>query len=165
MKTTRSLFAGQPGTQRPINRNTSASKSVLRRWLSLADGDVGIISECLSKKWGFLTPAYNMLFALNALQICSTAAAAIVLTMDSNGSIYTDTNQRINQGIVPTKAVDTTAAGDTFNGNLLQAVWQKNRLVMHSKLQLRRPPLRLVVRGQCVRCHGSKKHRSCLIYK
>lgn len=42
--------------------------------------------------------------------------AAIVLTLGSKGSIYADGKQRIRQQAYRVKAVDTTAAGDTFTG-------------------------------------------------
>lgn len=42
--------------------------------------------------------------------------AAVVLTLGSQGSVYADAGQRIHQDIYKVKAVDTTAAGDTFTG-------------------------------------------------
>lgn len=42
--------------------------------------------------------------------------AAVVLTLGSKGSVYADAGQRIHQDIYKVKAVDTTAAGDTFTG-------------------------------------------------
>ena len=42
--------------------------------------------------------------------------AAIVLTLGSKGSIYADGTQKIRQQAYRVKAVDTTAAGDTFTG-------------------------------------------------
>ena len=40
----------------------------------------------------------------------------LLLTLGSRGCIYDDGTQRISQGVYRTKAVDTTAAGDTFTG-------------------------------------------------
>ena len=40
----------------------------------------------------------------------------LLLTLGSRGCIYDDGTQRITQGVYRTKAVDTTAAGDTFTG-------------------------------------------------
>lgn len=40
----------------------------------------------------------------------------IVLTLGSNGSIYSDTNAKIYQAAFEVDTVDTTAAGDTFMG-------------------------------------------------
>lgn len=42
--------------------------------------------------------------------------AAVVLTLGSKGSVYADAGQRIYQNIYKVRAVDTTAAGDTFTG-------------------------------------------------
>lgn len=42
--------------------------------------------------------------------------AKIVLTLGSEGVVYRDKNQTCRQGIFKVKAVDTTAAGDTFTG-------------------------------------------------
>ena len=42
--------------------------------------------------------------------------AAIVLTLGSQGSIYADRSQQFPQVVYKVKAVDTTAAGDTFTG-------------------------------------------------
>lgn len=42
--------------------------------------------------------------------------AKVVLTLGEHGSIYQDSSKRCKQEIYKTKAVDTTAAGDTFTG-------------------------------------------------
>lgn len=42
--------------------------------------------------------------------------AKVVLTLGSDGSVFYDGTQKIRQGIYKVKAVDTTAAGDTFTG-------------------------------------------------
>lgn len=42
--------------------------------------------------------------------------AKVVLTLGSDGSVFYDGAQKIRQGIYKVKAVDTTAAGDTFTG-------------------------------------------------
>lgn len=46
----------------------------------------------------------------------------IVLTMGKNGSYYCFGNEEIHQDIFPVKAVDTTAAGDTFTGYFLAGI-------------------------------------------
>ncbi|MCR5627196.1 MAG: ribokinase [Lachnospiraceae bacterium] len=43
-------------------------------------------------------------------------SAKIVLTLGGDGSVYTDSENTYKQGIFKVKAVDTTAAGDTFSG-------------------------------------------------
>lgn len=47
---------------------------------------------------------------------------AIVLTMGKNGSYYCDGKEAFHQDIFPVKAVDTTAAGDTFTGYFLAGI-------------------------------------------
>ncbi len=45
--------------------------------------------------------------------------AKIVLTLGKDGAVYADKDQKHFQPIFPVKAVDTTAAGDTFTGYFL----------------------------------------------
>ena len=45
--------------------------------------------------------------------------ARIVLTLGKDGAVYADREQKHFQPIFPVKAVDTTAAGDTFTGYFL----------------------------------------------
>lgn len=45
--------------------------------------------------------------------------AKIVLTLGKDGAVYADARQKYYQPIFPVKAVDTTAAGDTFTGYFL----------------------------------------------
>ena len=45
--------------------------------------------------------------------------ARIVLTLGKDGAVYADKTQRYHQPSFPVKAVDTTAAGDTFTGYFL----------------------------------------------
>ena len=45
--------------------------------------------------------------------------AKIVLTLGKDGAMYAEGDQRVYQPIFPVKAVDTTAAGDTFTGYFL----------------------------------------------
>jgi len=45
--------------------------------------------------------------------------ARIVLTLGKDGAVYADARQKVFQPIFPVKAVDTTAAGDTFTGYFL----------------------------------------------
>ena len=48
----------------------------------------------------------------------------IVLTVGRNGSYFRNGTQRLHVPAVPVKAVDTTAAGDTFTGYFLAAIAQ-----------------------------------------
>lgn len=49
----------------------------------------------------------------------------IVLTLGSQGSLYGYKNERQSQGIYPVKAVDTTAAGDTYTGYFIGEIANK----------------------------------------
>ena len=46
----------------------------------------------------------------------------VVLTLGSRGSVYKDSERLIHQGIYKVKAVDTTAAGDSFTGFFLALI-------------------------------------------
>ena len=48
--------------------------------------------------------------------------AEFVLTLGSDGAVYYDGKEKVFQEIFPVKAVDTTAAGDTFSGFFLASV-------------------------------------------
>lgn len=48
-----------------------------------------------------------------------TIPSAFVLTLGDKGAIYADKNTLYRVNAVPVKAVDTTAAGDTFTGYFL----------------------------------------------
>ncbi len=52
--------------------------------------------------------------------------ACFVLTLGSKGAIYIDQEQTVRVDAVKTKAVDTTAAGDTFTGYFLNSVMTGN---------------------------------------
>ena len=47
--------------------------------------------------------------------------ACFVLTLGSDGAIYYDGKEKVFQDIFKVKAVDTTAAGDTFTGYFIAA--------------------------------------------
>lgn len=48
--------------------------------------------------------------------------AKIMLTLGEHGAVYSDGVQKLFQPIFPVKAVDTTAAGDTFTGYFLTGI-------------------------------------------
>lgn len=59
--------------------------------------------------------------AINVL-LARYPACQVVLTLGDKGAVYGHGDIRLRQAAMPVKAVDTTAAGDTFTGYFLQAV-------------------------------------------
>lgn len=51
--------------------------------------------------------------------LCRFPEARIMLTLGKDGCLYADRTQTVSQPVFPVKAVDTTAAGDTFTGYFL----------------------------------------------
>lgn len=49
-------------------------------------------------------------------------STAVVLTLGARGSLFTDGTRLVRQAAVPVRAVDTTAAGDTYTGFFLAGV-------------------------------------------
>ncbi|MBQ9783844.1 MAG: ribokinase [Clostridia bacterium] len=54
--------------------------------------------------------------------LCRYPYMKVVLTLGSRGSVYADRSTRAEQDIFPVRAVDTTAAGDTFTGYFFSSV-------------------------------------------
>lgn len=63
--------------------------------------------------------------------------AAVILTLGADGAWYSDPHMRRFQSAVPTRAVDTTAAGDTFTGFFLEG-WMTGRSIEESLLRAAR---------------------------
>jgi ribokinase len=55
-------------------------------------------------------------FAQAAKRLVSTGAKSVILTLGSDGAVYTDGLQTIRMKAFSVEAIDTTAAGDTFIG-------------------------------------------------
>lgn len=82
--------------------------------------DYVLLNETEGKQLtGYEAPSY----ILNAIR-ASYPDLKVVLTLGKDGCIYNDGKQRIAHGIFAVKAVDTTAAGDTFTGFFIGAVSQ-----------------------------------------
>lgn len=79
-------------------------------WLLLNEGEGCDLTGC--------TEPEEILDAL----LAKYPACRIVLTLGSDGAVYADATQRACQAAMQVKAVDTTAAGDTFTGYFLQSV-------------------------------------------
>ena len=85
------------------------------------------ISTILGRMLSYLlTPFYTRIFGLDAYGIITDVYALIpfalvVLTLGGAGSCCMKDGVVYRQDIVPVKAVDTTAAGDTFTGFFLHA--------------------------------------------
>ncbi|MFA9462872.1 MAG: ribokinase [Velocimicrobium sp.] len=52
----------------------------------------------------------------------------VVLTLGKDGAVYSDDNEIVKQPIFPTKAVDTTAAGDTFTGYFIAGLMEEKNI-------------------------------------
>ena len=65
------------------------------------------------------------LFLMNEIegfQITGEKEAKVVVTLGGDGSVYQDETGIYRQGIFKVKAVDTTAAGDTFTGYFISSI-------------------------------------------
>lgn len=54
--------------------------------------------------------------------------AKVVLTLGDSGSYYQDRLKKIHQAIYKVKAVDTTAAGDTFTGYFIAGIVREENI-------------------------------------
>lgn len=86
----------------------------------LREVDMGKISIfLLNEVEGFQVTGLTEPEAIIAKLLEMYPHAKIVLTLGKDGAVYADKEQKHFQPIFPVKAVDTTAAGDTFTGYFL----------------------------------------------
>lgn len=67
--------------------------------------------------------------------------AKVVLTLGGDGSVYQDETGIYRQGIFKVKAVDTTAAGDTFTGYFISSIIDGRLYRTDWSLQQKHPQL------------------------
>jgi len=86
----------------------------------LKEVDLGKISVfLLNEVEGYQITGYTEPEKIIANLLECYPGAKIVLTLGKDGAVYADAQQSYFQPIFPVKAVDTTAAGDTFTGYFL----------------------------------------------
>lgn len=61
-------------------------------------------------------------------------SASVVLTLGEKGAVYQDGEQRIKQKAYPVRAVDTTAAGDTFTGYFIAGLLNHTEITERLKV-------------------------------
>lgn len=113
------LLAKQKGLR--IALNPSPVSADLHQW-PLAEVDWLILNEVEGEDLTSQHLPQAMLDELNR----RFPRTAVVLTLGENGAYYRDVSQQLHQHAIPAKAVDTTAAGDTFTGYFLQSVLAGN---------------------------------------
>lgn len=60
--------------------------------------------------------------------------ASVVLTLGEKGAVYQDSELRTEQKAYPVKAVDTTAAGDTFTGYFIAGLLKHTEITERMKV-------------------------------
>ena len=97
----------------PVDRNLTDDLLEKVDWFLLNEGEAAALSG--------VDPADPRML-LSAMQE-KYPAAAIVLTLGEEGAIAAIGGAVYRQSVFPVEPVDTTAAGDTFTGYFLSAVW------------------------------------------
>ncbi|WP_338983815.1 ribokinase [Spiroplasma endosymbiont of Othius punctulatus] len=102
----------------------------------LNPGPAQVLDKNLIKKCSLIVPNETELYTLMGLtygedindlkvkakEFVLEHGVALIVTMGSHGSIYIDKNETIEQSAYKVKAVDTTAAGDTFIGSYISEI-------------------------------------------
>lgn len=84
---------------------------------------------------------------LDELLIKRFPHSKIVLTLGENGSVYRDSDTRIQQGIYKVPVVDTTGAGDTFTGFFIGTVSQGRDVKTALELAAKAAAISVTVKG------------------
>lgn len=108
-------LAAQKGMQVVLNPSPIAENL---KSLPLEKVSWFILNEIEGSELSGQTEPEKILDALGALY----PHARIVLTLGGDGSVYAGGGERIRQSAFPVRAVDTTAAGDTFTGFFFASV-------------------------------------------
>ena len=89
----------------------------------LAEADYILLNETEARALAAIAGNETMSADELADRLCEKyPAVRFVLTLGSAGALYVHKEERIFQSAFPVKAVDTTAAGDTFAGFFLQGI-------------------------------------------
>ena len=94
---------------------------------SFEEGDIILLQNEINELDYIIDRAYekHMMIILNKILTKVKALypkAKVVLTLGGDGSVYQDETGIYRQGIFKVKAVDTTAAGDTFTGYFISSI-------------------------------------------
>lgn len=109
--------------------NPSPEPGQLKKW-PLEEAEWLLLNEIEGEELSGEKEPERMLNAL--LARCPNSH--LVLTLGENGAHYADGAQHVCQSAFPVKAVDTTAAGDTFTGYFLSAIAEGKSAVGALKL-------------------------------
>lgn len=107
------LMAKEKGMKAALNPSPASPE--LKEW-PLEKADLLILNEVEGED---LTGCAHVQGMLDGLSL-RCPETAVVLTLGADGAYYRDGNGQYYQPAVPVKAVDTTAAGDTFTGYFLR---------------------------------------------